>query len=153
LKLNIFGSHHLISNADELKIEEAVANAEKLTSGEIRVHIDKDCDIAIMDRAAEVFDILEMQKTAQRNGVLIYLSKREKQFAIIGDAGIHNKVPLGFWKETSDNMSIYFKSGDFTKGIIEGIESAGKKLQEYFPLLENDKNELSNKMSFGKTHK
>ena len=150
MKFHVFGSELLLSKADELKIEEAIAASEKLTSGEIRVHIDKNSDIPILDRAAEIFDLLEMHKTEQRNGVLIYLSKREKQFAIIGDIGINKVVPLGFWKETSDNMSIYFKSGDFAKGIIEGIESAGKKLQEFFPLLDNDKNELSNKISFGK---
>ncbi len=127
--------------------------AERLSSGEIRVHIDKDCDIAILDRAAEVFDLLEMHKTTLRNGVLICLNKRDKQFAIIGDAGINAIVPSEFWKETSDNMSIYFKSGDFVKGIIEGIESAGKKLRTHFPIGENDKNELSNKVSFGKKNK
>jgi uncharacterized membrane protein len=149
LKLHLFGSGYLLSKADERKIEQAIADAEKLTSGEIRVHIDKDCDIAIMDRAVEIFDILEMQKTELRNAVLIYLSKRERQFAIIGDAGINKVVPLGFWDETVENMSIYFKSGDFAKGIIEGIESAGKKLVQFFPRSADDKDELSNKVSFG----
>ena len=153
MKSHVSGSESFLSETDELQIEEAITAAEKFTSGEIRVHIDNDCDIAILDRAVEVFDLLEMQKTEQRNGVLIYLSKREKQFAIIGDAGINKNVPTGFWKETSENMTIYFKSGDFVKGIIEGIESAAKKLQQYFPLLENDRDELSNKISFGKKRK
>jgi len=150
LNLNIFGSHVLLSLADQNLVEKAIETSELLTSGEIRVHVDKNCDIPILDRAAEVFDLLEMNKTELRNGVLIYLNKREKQFAIIGDLGINQVVPEGFWAETAENMAIYFKNGAFAKGIIEGVESAGKKLQHFFPRNANDTNELSNKVSFGK---
>jgi len=150
LKLRVLGTRHLLNRNGEILIESAIAQAEKITSGEIRVHIDKDCDIPVLDRAAEVFDLLQMNKTELRNGVLIYVSKRERQFAILGDIGINSKVPDSFWKETVDNMTIYFKNGDFTKGIIEGIESAGKQLQQYFPVKEGDINELNNRVSYGK---
>lgn len=150
MRLRVFGLDYLLHHEDEVMIEKAIAEAEKITSGEIRVHLDRSCDIPILDRAAEVFTLLNMHETVQRNGVLIYLSKREKQFAIIGDAGINTKVPPGFWNETAENMSIYFKSGNYVKGILEGIESAGKELKKYFPVEANDSNELSNKVSYGK---
>jgi uncharacterized membrane protein len=148
LNLRLFGLHRLLNKSDQEKIEKAIGDSEKMTSGEIRVHIDKSCDIDIFDRAAEVFSILKMEKTALRNGVLIYLSKRDRKFAIIGDAGINSVVEQGFWNETAENMSIYFKSGEFAKGIIEGIESAGKKLQKHFPYQDDDTNELDNRVSF-----
>jgi uncharacterized membrane protein len=148
LTLRIFGLEQLLDSGDEERIKEAITVSEKLTSGEIRVHIDKSCDIDIFDRAAEVFNLLKMDQTELRNGVLIYLSKRERKFAIIGDSGINKVVEPGFWNETAENMSIYFKSGEFAKGILEGIESAGKKLQKYFPYKEGDKNELDNSVSF-----
>lgn len=150
MRLRVFGLNSLLHHDDEVQIENAIAEAEKLTSGEIRVHLDRECDIPVLDRAAEVFHLLNMHETERRNGVLIYLSKRERQFAIIGDIGINNVVPPGFWNETAENMSIYFKSGNFVKGILEGIESAGKELKKYFPVQANDTNELSNKVSYGK---
>jgi uncharacterized membrane protein len=149
LNTRVFGLNTLLSADEEARITEAITASEKLTSGEIRVHIDKACDIDIFDRAAEVFTLLQMDQTEQRNGVLIYLSRRERKFAIIGDSGIHAVVEQGFWNETAENMSIYFKSGEFAKGIIEGIESAGKKLQKFFPYREGDKDELDNNVSFG----
>ena len=77
------------------QIVEAIKTAELNTSGEVRVHIETVCKGNVLDRAAEVFAKLEMQKTALRNGVLIYIALESKSFAIIGDSegnaiGLHS---------------------------------------------------------------
>lgn len=140
----------LFTAEQKQQIVSAIREAEKNTSGEIRVHIDKKCKEDVLDRAAYMFDALDMQKTALRNGVLIYLATEDRQFAILGDAGINQKVPVGFWDGVRDLMISNFKQGKFTEGLSEGIKLAGEQLKKHFPYQSNDKNELADDISFGK---
>lgn len=131
------------------KIIEAIQTAERNTSGEIRVHIDKTCNEDVLDRAAWWFKQLKMEKTAQRNGVLIYLAVQSKKFAIIGDAGINAIVSKDFWETTKNGMLEHFKKQQFAEGVIYGILEAGEKLKVAFPYKSDDVNELSDDISFG----
>ena len=128
----------LFTAEQKQQIVAAVREAEKNTSGEIRVHIDKKCKGDVLDRAAFMFDALDMQKTALRNGVLIYLATEDRQFAILGDAGINQKVPVNFWDEVRDLMISNFKQGKFTEGLSEGIKLAGEQLKKHFPHQTNE---------------
>ena len=131
-------------------IQQAIAGAEFNTSGEIRVHIDNYCEADVLDRAADLFHELKMDATVLRNGILFYLAINDKKFAILGDKGINEKVPSDFWDHIKETMQQYFKQQQFTEGLSKGIEMAGEKLKTYFPLLDNDTNELSNEVSFEK---
>lgn len=126
----------------------AIQQAEKNTSGEIRVHIEKHCKKSPLDRAVEVFAELKMHKTALRNGVLIYLAIEDKKLSIIGDAGINIKVPNDFWDEIKDRMVKNFQAGKICEGICEAIQNTGHQLKQYFPCQENDTNELPDDISF-----
>jgi uncharacterized membrane protein len=134
----------------QAQILASVREAEKATSGEIRVHIETFCREDVLDRAAWVFKMLGMHKTAERNGVLFYLAVSDRKFAIIGDAGINAKVPLGFWDEISELLQKNFREGKFTEGLSEGIVLAGKQLKSHFPYSKDDVNELSDEISFDK---
>jgi uncharacterized membrane protein len=136
------------SNEEKENIKKAVQEAELNTSGEIRVHIEKDCKIDVLDRAAYIFDKLEMQKTELRNGVLFYLAVEDRKFAILGDAGINAKVPENFWDSIKESMLNKFKNNEFADGLVEGITLAGGKLKEHFPYQQGDVNELSDEISF-----
>ncbi len=132
---------------EEQEIVAAILRAESHTSGEIRVHIESTTTLDHYKRAQEVFHALKMDNTREGNGVLIYVAVADKKFVICGDAGIHSKVPKGFWDSTKDIMQQHFKQGAFKKGIIEGISSAGQELKAHFPWKPDDKNELSNEVS------
>lgn len=134
----------------QLAIQKAIATAEHATSGEVRVHIDDECKEDVLDAAANVFHKLKMNKTKLRNGVLFYLAVSNRQFAILGDKGINEKVPENFWDIIKDTMLVHFKQQQFTEGLCKGIEMAGEKLKSHFPLAVDDKNELSDEISFGK---
>src|SRR5690606_19502145 len=108
------------------QIIHAIQVAESHTSGEIRLAVEARCKGVPMDRAAVYFQRLGMDKTASRNGVLIYIATDDHQFAIIGDTGIHEKVGAGFWEETKGLMLHHFKQGDMVQGLIEGIKHAGE---------------------------
>lgn len=142
-------SRPFLNEKEQQAVQYAIAEAELLTSGEIRVHIESSSKMAVLDRAVEVFKYLKMDQTRQRNGVLIYLAWIDRKFGIIGDKGINDLVPDGFWDEVRNAMAIEFKKGDFAEGLIKGIGMAGEKLSEFFPPDENDKNELSNDVSYG----
>lgn len=135
----------------QAQIEAAIKQAETDTSGEIRVHIERHIEEDVLDHSAFIFEQLEMHKTKLRNGVLFLLVVEDRQLAIIGDAGINEKVKEGFWDEIRDHMVSLFKQGRYTEGLSEGILMAGKALKEHFPFdQKSDKNELSDEISFGK---
>lgn len=134
---------------EEQEIVEAILQAEKNTSGEIRVHIEPTAKIDHFSRAQQVFHMLKMDNTKDENGVLIYVAVNDRKFVIYGDKGIDRVVPRGFWDATRDLMTSYFKKGDFKNGIIQGVLKAGEELQAHFPWDHNDKNELSDEVSKG----
>ncbi|MFZ4106981.1 TPM domain-containing protein [Flavobacterium sp.] len=138
-----------LSKEEELEVVEAIRLAEQNTSGEIRVHIEKETSIAPINRAVEVFNLLNMENTQERNGVLIYVATKSKQFAICGDQGIHDKVTDAFWDSTKDIMLQNFKNGNNKLALVEGISKAGEQLKSYFPYQKEDVNELSNEISKG----
>ena len=126
----------------------SIREAEKSTSGEIRVHIETRCPEEVLDRTAWIFTKLNMHKTAERNGVLFYLAVSDHKFAIIGDAGINAKVPEGFWDEIREQMEKSFSDGKFTDGLSKGILLAGSQLKNHFLHNKSDVNELSDEISF-----
>lgn len=126
----------------------AITAAEEKTSGEIRVHLDKKCSTDPIVAAEKWFGKLKMHKTDLRNGVLIYLAIDSQVFAIYGDKGINEKVPAGFWNEISKDMESSFRQGKFAEGLIEAIHKAGDQLIHFFPRSGNDKNELTNDISY-----
>lgn len=130
-------------------IVEAIAQAERKTSGEIRVHVKPRCGEHPLEEARKVFRRLRMHRTKERNGVLIFVAWKSRKFAIVGDEGIHEKVGDAFWNGTCDRMAGFFSKNDLPGGIRAGVLSAGDKLKAHFPFEKNDKNELSNKVSGG----
>lgn len=140
-------THDFLSKADEQEIVQAIIEAEKNTSGEIRVHIEKHSDKAPLESAQEVFFELKMNATQDRNGVLFYVCVADKKFAILGDEGINKVVEPDFWDCTKDIVIANFKEGNFKKGLVEGILRAGDRLKHYFPYQSDDTNELSNEIS------
>jgi uncharacterized membrane protein len=142
-------SHNFFSKDQKETILNAIREAELNTSGEIRVHIENECEEDVLDRAAFLFGKLKMDQTAQRNGVLFYLAIASRKFAILGDSGINQCVPENFWNEIKEDMAAHFANNEFTEGLTEGIRMAGNSLKEYFPYRTDDVNELSDEISFG----
>ena len=138
-----------LTTEQEQAIIKAIEIAEKNTSGEIRVHIENNTNLPPLERALEVFHMLEMDKTELRNGVLFYVATESKKFAILGDEGIHTKVTENFWDAEKALMLSYFKTAEFSKGLELAIIEVGNKLKEFFPYQSNDTNELSNEISKG----
>lgn len=134
---------------EQEKIVSAIKKAEINTSGEIQVHLENKCKNDVMVRAKEVFTSLGISKTNLKNGVLFYLAVIDHKFAILGDEGINNLVPSNFWDEIKNDMQAKFKQKQFCDGICEGILAAGHQLKKHFPYLDNDKNEISDEISFG----
>lgn len=133
----------------EQTIIKAIQNAEKNTSGEIRVHIEKNTDKPPMQRALEVFYLLKMDATELKNGVLFYVAFESKKFALIGDEGIHNKVPENFWDSSKEMVLSHFAKSNFAEGLVLAIAEVGNKLKEFFPYQKNDVNELPDEISKG----
>jgi len=134
----------IFTTQEQELIANAIADAEKATSGEIRIAVDEHCHGSAFEKATHYFADLGMDKTAQRNGVLIYLAHKDRKFAIIGDRGIDNVVPEDFWETTQVAMKAHFLSGNLAEGIIAGVSLAGEKLALFFPYQNGDVNELPN---------
>ena len=138
------------SKDEEKRIVQAIQEAERLTSGEIRVHLEQDYEGSILGAASRTFFALNMDRTKDRNAVLIFISPPRKDFAIFGDKGINAVVPPNFWEETKNVMQQNFRQSMFAEGVCQGVKMAGEKLQAYFPWTREDKNELSDEISYGR---
>lgn len=132
-----------IAQLDHPVIEAAIARAEKLTSGEIRVFVAPGAAPDAVAAAQEAFAKLGMTDTKQRNAVLIYVAPVSQTFAIIGDEGVHAKCGDSFWHEVAAAMGGHFRAGKFTAGVAHGVERAGALLGAHFPRQPGDTNELA----------
>lgn len=133
-------------------IQDAIAMAEKQTSGEIRVFVENNCRfVDAIDRAAELFYRLKMDKTAHRNAVLVYVALRDRQLAIYADEAIHEKGGPNYWKDAVKTLLSFFNKENYASGLKEIILRIGSLLQEHFPHEGHlDKNELPDEIVFGK---
>jgi uncharacterized membrane protein len=131
-----------LEKLDQDRIVKAIQNAEQQTSGEIRIHVQPKSGSDIRQFAERTFERLGMTKTALRNGVLLFIASEENRFVILGDRGIDQKVPAGFWDDIAARLTIRFRNGEFTEGIVDAIGAAGDHLKQYFPRATDDVNEL-----------
>ena len=142
----------IFSSQEQELIAQTISEAENSTSGEIRIAVEKRCRGDAFDRATTYFKELGMDKTVQRNGVLIYLANEDHKFAIIGDRGINKVVPSDFWETTKTAMGAHFSAGNLCEGIVAGVSLAGEKLSIFFPRQADDVNELPNEVIFIDQH-
>lgn len=143
-------AHPLFGKEEQQRIVNAIQEAEKRTSGEIKVHIEQFCpDQDVMERAKTIFGELGLHTTKDQNGVLFYLAYEDRKFAVLGDKGIHERVPAGFWESTKEKLREHFRKNEFAEGLCQGIEEAGYQLRTFFPYQSNDSNELPDDVSFG----
>jgi len=139
----------LFSESQKTQVTDAIARAERRSSGEIRVHIERKCQEDVLDHAAFIFKELKMHETADRNGVLIYMSFDDHKLAIIGDKNIHAHLGDTFWQDVKNFLIAEFKKESYVMGLTTAIDRIGIELERYFPIQPSDTNELSNKISFG----
>ena len=137
-----------LSREERRRVESAIRAAERSTSGEIRIHIERKCDADPKERALRTFHILRMTRTAARNGVLIYVACNSRKFAVLGDKGINEVVPHGFWNDVCGLLSDAFAAGRYADGLEQAVVRIGEKLKAYFPYREDDVNELPDEISF-----
>jgi uncharacterized membrane protein len=135
-----------LNQIDDQRIVDAITSAESKTSGEIRVFI-SDAQPADPVAAAKIyFEKMEMTKTKDRNGVLIFVAPLARNFAIVGDEGVNSKCGEGFWRHIADDMTTHFKAGRFTDGIVHAVLEVGTVLSQHFPRGADDVNELPNQV-------
>ena len=140
---------NLFSKIDHDRVVAAIAAAEKATSGEIRVHLHHRRVADPREAGGRVFEKLGMTGTKHRNAVLIFVAPRSRNFAILGDAGIHEKCGDDFWKRAAESLSAHFRGGRFTEGLVETIEELGRILAAHFPRAAEDRDELTDEIDEG----
>lgn len=139
---------NILNREEDRQVVEAIQQAERNTSGEIKVHIENHCKGNVEQRSLFVFKHLKLNETKLHNGVLIYLSVKDRKFAILGDEGIDKVVEEGFWNDVKDLMLSHFKEGRFAEGLVQGIQRCGEKLKAYFPYQTDDINEIPDDISY-----
>jgi uncharacterized membrane protein len=136
-------THSFLRQLDHDRIVTAIKAAESKTSGQIRVFLQRGTfEEDALERAQKKFVQLRMQKTRERNAILILVAPRVQKFAVVGDEGVHQKCGEQFWKELVKKMRGHFLREEFTDALVEGVESAGQLLARYFPKTGSSTNEL-----------
>lgn len=138
-----------LTTEEQETIKQAVAKAEMNTSGEIRLRLEPECSGDPLTRAIKVFELLNMHKTKDRNGILIYVAYEDRKMAIFGDEGIHSKVPADYWQSTLQKLQTAFAKGLYCEGLVQAISDVGHNLKNIFPYQLDDRNELDNDISHG----
>lgn len=150
---SFFKNKPLLPRDVQEAVAAAIAATERLSTGEVRVYVESHCKLVNpIERCEQIFVQLKMHETAERNGVLLYLAIKDKQFAIAGDKGINDKVGGNkYWETKAEKLSSYLSKGYFKEGICSCVEEIGNSLALHFPDrgLEN-KNELPDEIVFGK---
>src|SRR5207302_10235946 len=132
------------------RINRAIKEAEARTSGQIRVFLQRGVfEEDALKRAQQKFVQLGMEKTRERNGILIFVAPRAQKFAVIGDEGVHQKCGDEFWQQLIEKMRAHFLREDFTEALIEAITAAGDLLGQYFPKTGASTNELPDEIAAG----
>ena len=137
-----------IPSDGQRRIARAITAAERHTTGEICVHVTPRCRGDVMKRATKTFNRLHLYTTKRRNAVLIFVAYEARKFAILGDTGINDVVPEGFWDGEVEELGRYLSAGRPVDGLCEIIARIGERLSEYFPGERDDENELSNEVTF-----
>jgi uncharacterized membrane protein len=131
-----------LSQLNEAKIVQAIGEAERKSSGEIRVFVSSRKVEDALAMARKEFGRLRMARTRQRNGVLLFFAPLSHRFAIVGDTGVHEKCGDAFWQEITASMSGLLKQGAFTDAVLLAVQKVGELLARHFPHQPDDQNEL-----------
>jgi uncharacterized membrane protein len=146
----IMHRRRLLKRLDVARVRRAIEDAEKRTSSEIRVSVARIFWGRVRPVAERAFRRLGMKRTQHRNAVLFFIVPARKRFVVLGDEGIHAKVGQEFWDKTAAVLTEHFRKGEFTAGLIKGIETAAEVLAAHFPYdAASDKNELPDDIDFG----
>ncbi|MCX7872014.1 MAG: TPM domain-containing protein [Verrucomicrobiae bacterium] len=135
-----------IKQIDLEKIKQAIAEAEKKSSGEIRVLVTTKKVEDPLAEAEKEFANLKMHETRDRNGVLILFAPESRKFAVWGDFAVHEKCGTDFWQGIVDHMTPLLKEEKFTEAIVTAVKKIGLILVEHFPKKPDDTNELSDEV-------
>ncbi|MEZ4807005.1 MAG: TPM domain-containing protein [Flavobacteriales bacterium] len=147
--MSVLEAASFLTKAEKAEVADAISRAERMTSGELRVHLEDHIEEDVMDHAAFIFEELGMHRTRDRNGVLLYVAVADRRIAVIGDSGINARVPQGFWNDVVALLEGHFKADRRAAGLCAALERIGTKLSEFFPLKSDDTNELPNEVSIG----
>jgi uncharacterized membrane protein len=152
LNIPFFSRKELFTKDEQQKIIGSIREAEMQTSGEVRVFVERHCKfVDPLDRASEIFTTLKMQQTAARNAVLVYIALKDRQLALFGDKGIHEKVGDQFWQQKVRLILSHFNRSDYAEGISNVVLQIGEALREHFPYdKDGDVNELPDDIVFGR---
>ena len=150
--MSLFKRKEFFTDEEKQSIVDAVRIAEQRTSGEVRVFVESHCRyVNAIDRAVEIFENLQMQRTELRNATLVYVAIRDRQLAVFGDEGIHQKVGNEYWANEVVKMINAFNRDNIADGIRQCVLNIGEALAMHFPYDRGtDKNELPDDIVFGK---
>ncbi len=152
--MSLFSFHkkrQFFTTEQQHQMVQAVQQAEKNTSGEVRIFVESKCEyMDAVDRARDIFFSLKMEKIKDRNAVLLYMAIDDRQLALFADEGIYQRLGQEYWDREAKKMIDSFTKNDYTGGVCVVVEEIGQALKKEFPYQSTDKNELPDQIVFGK---
>lgn len=137
-----------LTAAEATAVSMAIRSAERRTSAEFKVVLARHCWGDLKKKARRIFRELGLDRTRDRNCVLILLVLANREFLIYGDEGIHAKVGQGFWDDVRREMAEAFARGEFGEGLARGVHEVGERLTRHFPCQNDDIDEISNEIVY-----
>jgi len=144
--------HGFLSDDELHQIALKIKEKELLTAGEIVVSIKEKKAFfhkkkSVLEYAVSEFNRLGIKKTRDKTGILIFILLKEREFYILADSAINDKVATNTWELVKDKMEASFREKKFREGIINAVDEVGAILSEHFPRKSDDTNELSDEVN------
>jgi uncharacterized membrane protein len=137
-----------LSEAETAAVHTAIRDTEQCTSAEVKVVLARHCWGSLKHKARRLFHELGLERTKERNCVLLLLITANREFLVYGDEGIHQKVGQDLWDDVCRQMLDAFRREEFADGVCQGIRSIGEKLARHFPHQKDDVDEISNEIVY-----
>jgi uncharacterized membrane protein len=129
------------------RIARCIEEAEKKTSAEIVVRIEKNCPGDPIERCRALLPELGLTATAERSAVIILISLQDHKAAVFGDEAVDKMIGYEGWKQIIQDLVTGFREDRPCEALCAAIDKLADSLSECFPCKAGDINELPNAVS------
>jgi len=99
-----------------------------------------------VEQAVQEFYRHGLHETEAKTGVLLFVSLLERRVVVLADEGIDAKVGEEDWKATDAAILDGIVAGSLRDGLVAGIRKAAELLEQHFPWMDGDRDEVPNRI-------
>lgn len=124
--------HGTLTTDQKKKIQEKIKKIESQAHTKIAIQILPHHQGNLFDKAVELFSKHRLHHPEIKTGILILISLKARQFQLLGDKHIHEKIGEKGWNDLAKTLSESFKEGNFYEGLEQLLDDLEIDLSTHF---------------------